>query len=88
MVPFFKCGEWVHAQMPLGTPFDAECSRVNVSKCQQRISLVAKRSPSSGLVPCGTMADDVRFAGWRWAMAAGDGAGKVTDHPMHVIYHD
>ena len=27
----------------------------------------------------GTMADDVRFAGWRWAMAAGDGARSLPN---------
>ena len=45
MVPIFKCDEWVHAKMPLDTPFDAEWSCANVSKCQQRTSLVVKRPP-------------------------------------------
>ena len=54
----------------------------------------ASNGVSGGIFACtcsshfkmGTMADNFRFAGWQWAMAAGDGAGsppKVTDRPLH-----
>ena len=55
----------------------------------------ASNGVSGGIFACaypshfkiGTMADDFRFAGWRWAMVAGDGAGsppKVIEHPLHA----